>query len=288
MLRTSLMGVVVSSLLASAPSSALADDDDDSKLSQPSVAPCSTRYPMAAAPVPEINVNGVERAIEQGFMAKKNWGLDNVSLLSPNETGLGEQGFRVLYPEGSSAPSDNVEGGAGFYAHTPGLQGAERACLSYKVRFEPGFDFVKGGKLPGLYGGSGPTGGEEVTGTNGFSMRFMWREDGQGELYEYVVNKDSEYGESVGRGKWVFPTGQWVNVEQEIVLNDPQSSNGIARVWIDGQPMLEQQGIVYRTTDDVTIDGVMFSSFFGGHGKEWRSPRDQVADFGDFRVYVPR
>jgi hypothetical protein len=170
----------------------------------------------------------------------------------------------------------------------PALRQADRACLRYRVRFPTGFDFVKGGKLPGLYGGDGPTGGDEVTGKNGFSMRFMWRKQGQGELYEYVVNKDSDYGASVGRGRWHFTPGQWVSVEEEIVLNNPAKENGVARVWINGQPTLEQQGIVYRTTDDVHIDGLMFSTFFGGHGSDWRTPRDQAVDFADFTLMTPK
>lgn len=266
----------------------LADDtSEDGSLSRPSVAACSIRYPLVATPTPTAG-SDPEQAIEQGFQADKNWGLDrNVTLLPPAKTGLSEAGFRVLYPKGSSAPSDSVEGGAGFYSRFDELAGAERACLRYKVRFEPGFDFVKGGKLPGLFGGTSPSGGEEATGTNGFSMRFMWRENGKGELYEYVANMDEKYGQSVGRGEWSFPTGRWVTVEQEIILNDPGRDNGIARVWIDGKPQLEQKGIVYRTTDEVTIDGLMFSTFFGGNGKEWRTPRSQVADFADFNIYAP-
>ncbi|GAB2797066.1 hypothetical protein GCM10027040_24580 [Halomonas shantousis] len=281
------MALAVTGILMGLSSSAFADEEKDD-LSRPTVATCSARYPLVASPAPTAGMGDPERAIETGYRAEKNWGLDrNVTLLSSAESGLSGTAMRVLYPKGTSAPSDQGRGGAGFYARLDDLHGTERACLRYKVRFEPGFDFVKGGKLPGLYGGDAPSGGDEVTGTNGFSMRFMWRQDGQGELYEYVVNKDTKYGESVGRGEWTFPTGQWVSVEQEIILNDPDRENGIARVWIDGEPQLEQHGIVYRTTGDVTIDGVMFSTFFGGHGKGWRTPRDQVVDFGDFQVYAP-
>nr|WP_299242380.1 hypothetical protein [uncultured Halomonas sp.] len=278
------------SLLIAAVSSApsvMAGDIDDA-LSVPTVQACSSRYPLLAAPSPETRLKDIESVIERTYQAQKNWGLDkNVTLLSPAESGLDTSSLRVSYPAGTSSPSDQGEGGAGFYASLKELQGAERACLRYKIRFEPGFDFVKGGKLPGLYGGGAPSGGEEVSGEGGFSMRFMWRENGQGELYEYIVNMDQEYGLSVGRGEWYFPTGQWVTVEQELILNDPDRENGIARVWIDGQPILEQQNIVYRRTDDVTIDGVMFSTFFGGNGEEWRTPRDQVADFGAFEIYAP-
>lgn len=279
--------LAAAALLIGVPDAARANNSNDTKLDVPRVAPCSVRYRLVADPAPPLGAVNGEQAVRQGYGSHKDWGTKNIEVLSPQQTGLGETGLRVLYPEGTSAPSDNGKGGAGFYATIDALAGAERACLQYKVRFEPGFNFVKGGKLPGLYGGDAPSGGDEVTG-DGFSMRFMWRENGQGELYEYVVNKDSDYGKSVGRGLWTFPTGRWVTIEQEIILNDPQKKNGIARVWIDGEPILEQRGIVYRTQGDVYVDGLMFSTFFGGHGEKWRTPRDQTADFADFRFYEYR
>ncbi len=282
------LAVLVTALLAALPVSADSNEDDDPRVEALRLPPCSTRYTLVADPAPPPHARNGKQAIRTGYGTRDDWGSkQNIEVLSPQQAGLTETALRVYYPEGTSAPSDNGKGGAGFYATIDGLDHAERACLQYKVRFEPGFDFVKGGKLPGMYGGNAPSGGDEVSGKKGFSMRFMWREDGQGELYEYVV-KDEEYGQSVGRGAWTFPTGRWVTVEQEIVLNDPERDNGIARVWIDGRPILEQRGIVYRTNDDIYVDGLMFSTFFGGHGKEWRTPRDQHADFADFRFYRAR
>lgn len=260
-------------------------DDDQPQLNVPAVAPCSARMPLVAAPSPLPTSADAHQAIRAGFSTDRTWGTEeNVDLLNDGTA----TALRVTYPEDTSSPGDTEVGGAGFYSAPPALQGRDHACLSYRVRFESGFDFVKGGKLPGLYGGEAPSGGDEVTGENGFSMRYMWREHGAGELYEYVVNKDDDdYGESVGRGQWYFPSGQWVQLEQEVILNDPGQSNGVVRVWVDGQPVLEQQGLVYRTSDSVHIDGLMFSTFFGGHGEEWRTPRDQHADFADFRIHAP-
>lgn len=281
--------VALTGLLAAWPGMALAADDidDNPNLSIPQMAPCSARYELVADPAPPINPEDGKDAVRGGYGTYDDWGTrENIEVLSPQQAGLNETALRIHYPAGTSSPSDNGKGGAGFFATIDGLSKSERSCLQYKVRFEPGFDFVKGGKLPGLYGGIAPSGGEEVTGDEGFSIRFMWREDGQGELYEYVI-KDADYGKSVGRGAWTFPTGQWVTIEQEVILNDPGQKNGIARVWVDGAPVLEQQNIVYRTNDRVYADGLMFSTFFGGHGEEWRTPRDQVADFADFRFYRP-
>lgn len=281
--------MLMMALLPGLAAPAMAKSDEGNNLSLPGEAACSTRYPLVASPTPAPHAEDAKSAIRDGFGTQKDWGTeDNVALLSAGETGLNEPGLRVRYPEGTSSPGDTDKGGAGFYAAPDELAGAERACLQYRVRFEPGFNFVKGGKLPGLFGGAAPSGGEEADGENGFSMRYMWRKHGQGELYEYAVNQDEEYGKSVGRGLWSFPTGQWVTLEQEVILNDPGQANGVARVWVDGRPILEQRGITYRTSEAVTIDGLMFSTFFGGHGKDWRTPRDQHADFAGFRFYAPR
>jgi hypothetical protein len=85
-------------------------------------------------------------------------------------------------------------GGASFYAPVPGAARARALCLRYEVRFQEGFEFGKGGKLPGLYAGDAPSGGEAVTGANGWTVRLMWRRGGEGELYEYVASKDEDFG----------------------------------------------------------------------------------------------
>ncbi|MCE8018238.1 hypothetical protein HOP62_19335 [Halomonas sp. MCCC 1A17488] len=270
-------GLLLTSLAAQA------DKADDAVVGIPQEVACSQRYVQAETPRPHQAVDG-HAAVRQNFHTRRHWGTEeNVERLGTEQTGIGEPGLRVHYPAGTSSPGEKPIGGAGFYSDPPSIKGAEQACLSYMIRFPADFDFVRGGKLPGLYGGDAPSGGEEVDGKNGFSMRLMWREEGEGELYPYVVGFE---GESVGRGFWRFPLGQWVTVEQEVVLNDPGQENGIARLWIDGRPVLEQQNIVYRTSPSVTIDGLMFSTFFGGSGEGWRTPRDQYVDFAAFRFFT--
>lgn len=260
-----------------------ADEANRAVIGTPQVEACSQRYAAAEAPrLSQASANGLE-AVRQAFHTNRHWGEENLERLGTELSGLDETSLRVHYPAGSSSPSDTLEGGAGFYSEPPSLRGSESACLSYMLRFPPDFDFVQGGKLPGLYGGEAPSGGEEVDGTKGFSQRLMWRENGQGELYPYVVGFE---GASIGRGFWHFPVGRWVQVEQEVVLNDPGQENGIVRIWIDDQPVLEQQNVVFRTTPDITIDGLMFSTFFGGTGEGWRTPRDQYVDFAAFRFFT--
>lgn len=53
--------------------------------------------------------------------------------------------------------------------------------LEYEVYFPGSFDFVMGGKLPGMHGGNLQCSGYSSVpnGNNCFSTRLMWRENGE-------------------------------------------------------------------------------------------------------------
>ena len=74
----------------------------------------------------------------------------------------------------------------------------EELFLSYRVKFKNGFDFVRGGKLPGLAGGTAPTGSSPADGTNGWSGRMMWRTDFQG----VSGNPEQLVGEAISYAKY--------------------------------------------------------------------------------------
>lgn len=150
--------------------------------------------------------------------------------------------LQVQYPAGSF--QDNNAGGAQFYAMWNSSGDAFQSMLvTYEVAFDSGFDWVKGGKLPGLRGGPDPnncSGGNQANGTNCFSSRIMWRTDGNGEgklvashvgashggfscsvrkVYAYVprvngicsdtgVQCNDQFGISLNRGSFVFASGQ--------------------------------------------------------------------------------
>lgn len=193
--------------------------------------------------------------------------------------------LRVAFPAGSVSPSATREHGSpegGMQVYLPlADEPVDEAHLRYWVRFPADFEFVKGGKLPGLYGGTEVSGGDEPDGTDGFSTRLMWRADGDGEVYLYAPD---ESGTSLGRGDWVWPTDQWVCVEQQVVLNEPEDENGSVTVWLDGQEVFAETGMQYRTVDDLKVEGVFFSTFFGGADPSWAPSQDQHADFADFAV----
>lgn len=97
------------------------------------------------------------------------------------DSGSGSAVLAVTYDAGTYS---HGTGGAQFYATFGGSAGFEAMLLSYDIAFDADYDWVKGGKLPGLRGGpvlNSCSGGREPTGSDCFSSRLMWRTDGAGE-----------------------------------------------------------------------------------------------------------
>jgi hypothetical protein len=215
--------------------------------------------------------------------SKHKFALENASV-QEELGGKFAKFLRVVYPKGSSSPqASRKEGIAVGGAQFAGVlrDPADHLFLRYYVRFPSGFQFVKGGKLPGFYGGDEFSGGRIPDGTNGFSTRFMWRADGQGEVYVYMPSSD-KYGTSLGRGSFSFGTGSWQCLEQELTLNTPGKADGRVRAFLDGKPVFEQGALLFRTVPELTIEGVLFSTFFGGADSTWATPVDTHVDFADF------
>ena len=186
-------------------------------------------------------------------------------------------------------------------------QSYEEATLSYRVRFAPGFDFVRGGKLPGLAGGTAPTGSTQATGFNGWAGRLMWRTNFGGVAGQpqqltsggitYAKHTDSGFsgdGRQEDRNFFFNPDGtqtefvsdQWYQITQRIVMNTPGEFNGIQQIWIDGVLVINEQNIRYRLDDSFAIDQLYFSTFYGGN-EDWRTSKDEEAFFDDFVVTIP-
>lgn len=218
------------------------------------------------------------------FLARVNatsvWG-ETKTTFQPADTDFTNDFFRVTIPANTSALSDTGDSGSGWEA--PFIS-ANHAVLGYKVRFNNTVDFVKGGKLPGLYGGNSPSAG--ATANAGFTARMMWRTGGDGELYGYFYNKTSAMGDSLGRGLFQFTPGVVHQIVQEIHLNTIEANgdvrdDGWVRIWFDNGPVFEVFGIVWRINASVTIDGVMSTIFFGGSDATWRTTKEEIIDYGD-------
>ena len=69
----------------------------------------------------------------------------------------GVQAWEAYYPKGSINPKGTIKGGFGFYLTGPSdnawakrFETAKEVTFGYSVCFDNGFDWAKGGKLPGI------------------------------------------------------------------------------------------------------------------------------------------
>lgn len=227
----------------------------------------------------------------------KSGANQNLNLV-PNPTDSSEQVMKIAYPEGSWNPADtNTIGGVGFYATPIDIpSSADTITFTYDAYFPKGFDFNKGGKLMGLYGGhSDCSGGKSAA--QCFSTRFMWREKGAGEVYAYFDKEkqvsnfcsesgvicNADYGDSLGRGSFNWGTGAWHSVTQVITLNTPGKQDGGLEVFHNGKNIISMKNLFYRDGDFKTV-GIDFETFFGGSTSDWASPKDQYAYFKGFKL----
>jgi hypothetical protein len=241
-----------------------------------------------ASPASKSPATSVTGFFGSGFTPENygSFGTDRMKLVAPDDARLASA-LQVVYPANSasqlaSRDDDTRQGGAQLYlARRSGP--VDSAYLSYYLRIPNGFDFVKGGKLPGLYGGRVTSGRHIPDGTNGFSTRYMWRKGGTGEVYAYLPTS-VDHGTSLGRGSWQWPTGLWTHVQQHVVLNDPKRANGVLQVWLNGQLVLDRHDLLYRDTTALKIQGLFFSTFFGGGDQTWATPVDQRIEFSKFEI----
>lgn len=197
--------------------------------------------------------------------------------------------LRVTCRAGEIGPA---EGGAGW--RWPfGRQ--EQAELVYQVRFDPEFDFARGGKLPGFGGGpENVGGGTRPTGENGFTARLMWREEGRGEVYVYHLDQPEETGESLPFPEdFRFPPGETVQVRLALTMNRPGQRDGVVRCWttLPGQPerlMVERRDLCWRTVETFGVDSLYFQTFHGGSSRNWAPQHDCWVEYAEFQVRTPR
>ncbi|CAL1703287.1 unnamed protein product [Somion occarium] len=221
----------------------------------------------------------------------------------------GKRSMKAHFPKGSYTFSHSPQGGFSFYAPGPAnvdLTTAKEATFGYTAYFPSGFDFVKGGKVPGLYGGNSDSEALSCSGgrrDNGcWSARLMWRTSGAGELYTYLPPDFTEnqavcsippfstcndvYGASVGRGSFTWATAGRTTVAQRVKLNDVGKANGELQLFVNGKSVVNVGGLVLRNNAAGRIRGMQFQTFFGGSDTSWASPKDQDAYFSDFSVAI--
>ena len=212
--------------------------------------------------------------------------VDGRVAIVEGEEALEGKSLRISYPVGAVGP-----GGGGAQWRMPLFMSYEELYCSYWIKFGKGFDFVKGGKIPGFTGGTGNTGGFIPDGTDGWSARMMWRPKGQVVQYVYHPDQLDMWGQdffwSLG-GQRFFRPGTWHKVEQRIKMNTPGKRDGIIEAWFDGEQALKIVNMCFRDIPELAIDGFYFSTFFGGNDSSWASTKDEHVYFDRFIISTQR
>lgn len=208
--------------------------------------------------------------------------------------------LQVRYPAGSCGPTDQAGcgkgGGAQWLVPLDLYNSFDKATLSYRIKFSDTFDFVLGGKLPGLTGAPKPlsmppTGGHRSSDCNGFSARMMWRQGGAAVLYLYYPGQTGNYGDDFNftdtNGETIiFIPGQWYTITQKIFMNTPGKSDGIIEIWLNNSKVLHKDGLTFRgiSCRNIGINQFYFSTFFGGNDLSWASKKEEYILFDDFII----
>ncbi|TVR69462.1 MAG: T9SS C-terminal target domain-containing protein [Marinilabiliales bacterium] len=207
---------------------------------------------------------------------------------------IGEKSLRVSYPEGGVGPGETGGQFPMVLANMEGLTEGyyQELYLRYYLKFEEGFDFRLGGKLPGLMGGGNSwsrSGGDQPDGTNGWTLRFMWRRNGDIVVYAYLPPSDNgkwggvQWGQDIDCDFAAEP-GRWHCIEQYVNVGTPGHDDGKLKVWIDGEKMLDIDDMRFWDVENNygRIGGVYFSTFHGGSSSDWAPRRDSYAQFDGF------
>ncbi|GAA5989363.1 hypothetical protein JCM11641_004199 [Rhodosporidiobolus odoratus] len=267
----------------------------------------ASKYSMTTAAMPSLPLPSSAIPSPSAAMSyiKESWNVikgasDYISFVKdPLDSNAEEAVLQIEYPKGSYSGGT---GGVGNLQTGVFGTGKNRAMISYDVGFSEGFDFVKGGKLPGGYGGDPAslcTGGSPSAAC--FSLRLMWRADGAGEAYAYIPQydgqcsddggSDSAYchgadGVSFDRGSFTFAAGAYNTVTEVAILNSAiDKANGVLAVYAGETLAFEKKDIVFRINESVQFSAFAISSFFGGSTTDYATPADAYTYYRNMRFW---
>ncbi|GAA6029782.1 hypothetical protein JCM8097_001047 [Rhodosporidiobolus ruineniae] len=267
----------------------------------------ASKYSMTPASVSSLSMpsTAIPSATAAVSYVDQNWnkikgGGDYLSFVEdPLDSSNKETVLQVEYPKGSYTSHGD---GGGVMNMQVGVFGGNknRAMISYEVGFMKGFDFVLGGKLPGAFGGdpsSYCTGGQMSTAC--FSLRLMWRENGEGEVYAYVPVYDGYCGGgdssvychdgtaiSFNRGSFTFQAGVYNTVTEVAIINsDPNTADGVLALYAGETLAFERKDVVFRVNESVHFSAFAISTFFGGSTSDYASTADAFSYFRNMRFW---
>ena len=211
--------------------------------------------------------------------------------------------LKLLYPKGCTTMKCAAQ------AKSKLTRVVDSVTTEFRVKFNDKFDWVMGGKLPGVCGALCQTGCKLTTGLDGWSSRHMWRPcvwppknqtaeaicaPGEARLVAYVyhANKIHWCGDDFVFENFVPQPGEWYHIKNYVRMNtagptsQPENAiaDGVLAAWINGKPALYKDDILWRRFTNVSIDTFYFSTFFGGSSTKFQATKDEHVYFSDILV----
>lgn len=231
------------------------------------------------------------------FPINRTWGVTWDS--GANNHTSDDTGVHVKYVKGEYASP----AGTNFRLQPEGMFPCSSLTLHYKVFFPENFDFVKGGKLPGMWGGESGAGGGNWS-DDGWSFRVMFRAGGTAVAYVYMATDQGKYDgdencklvKNQGNGfediahhtkgsgidLWrndglKLRAGEWNSVELKATINTPGKADGVVQLTVNGKTKAFSK--IQWFEREKKINGMLFSTWFGGGSKDYAPKKTQRATF---------
>jgi hypothetical protein len=184
---------------------------------------------------------------------------DNVEIMKPRDARI-PAAMQVSLRGNPGTPGRSPDTGAGlaFPWQVRAIQKETATCLSYNVFFYADLEFQNGGTLPGIEGAD-----RSEASRDGFAANLAWSDDGHVGVRLSVITDGESASSSLEAKDFTFPRARWVKIDQEVVLNSPGESDGVLRIWMDGDLALERKDIAYRSKPEVGLNGVAAKVFYG-------------------------
>ncbi|MBM3257004.1 MAG: hypothetical protein FJY98_01605 [Candidatus Liptonbacteria bacterium] len=175
--------------------------------------------------------------------------------------------------------------------------------FEYDVLFGKNFDFVRGGKLPGIGGGlSNGCGATPDEYQNGFSARLMWRvlnfhnkhlikDSHKAYLVQYMYYPDRHPSKKFGedliyryKGRKIFvKSNKWYKLKTNIKLSENPKRKDTITAYVNGKMVLNKK-LNLRKKTTYGINQIMFSLFFGGGEPSWATKKKEKIYFKKFII----
>ncbi|TWU50979.1 hypothetical protein Poly51_42720 [Rubripirellula tenax] len=223
---------------------------------------------------------------DDDFKSDRDWGDvrwahfdDRAEIVLEN----GDKKLRLTFPKGQFGHAKT--GGNAAISFDPHSEIFQR----FTVRFEPGFSFVKTGKIVGLgSGGASWTGGNVPREGQGYSSRFIWDRDNAAAMYLYHMDQRGKWGDVVDLG-FKFETGTDYTLTQRVSANTANKKNGILQVWVseNGGPqrrVIDRSDLRFGTNGRGKTETLFVAPFHGGGDSSFAAKETSYLTVDDFLV----